>query len=53
LILPDIVGSGFAWDLSAFTSSGNLSLVVSGVPEPSRMLLLGLSLLLLAVRRRR
>ena len=53
LVLPDISSSGFAWDLSAFTSAGNLSIVVASVPEPSRTLLLGLSLLLLVARRRR
>ncbi len=53
LVLPDISASGFAWDLSAFTSAGNLSIVAAAVPEPSRALLLGLSLLLLVARRRR
>lgn len=53
LILPDLTGTGFAWDFSAFTSTGDLSIVVANVPEPSRALLLGLSLGLLAARRRR
>ena len=53
LILPDLTGTGFAWDFSAFTSAGDLSIVVANVPEPSRALLLGLSLALLMARRRR
>lgn len=53
LILPDLAGTGFAWDFSAFTSAGDLSIVVANVPEPSRALLLGLSLALLVARRRR
>lgn len=51
LDLPDILGSGYAWDLSQFTSTGSLALVV--VPEPSRLLLLGLAMVLLLGRRRR
>lgn len=53
LILPDLTGTGFAWDFSAFTSSGDLSIVVANAPEPSRVLLLGLSLAFLVARRRR
>ncbi|WP_395730689.1 beta strand repeat-containing protein [Prosthecobacter sp.] len=53
LILPDLTGTGFAWDFSAFTSAGDLSIVVANVPEPSRALLLGLSLVLFVARRRR
>ena len=53
LVLPDIVDSGFAWDLSALTNAGDLSIVVAGVPEPSRMLLTVAGLLLLGMRRRR
>ncbi|MFZ2277052.1 MAG: autotransporter-associated beta strand repeat-containing protein, partial [Prosthecobacter sp.] len=53
LILPDLTGTGFAWDFSAFTSAGDLSIVVANAPEPSRALLLGLSLALLVARRRR
>ena len=50
--LPDISSSGFLWDISRFTFSGNIA-VVSIVPEPSRALLLMLGLLGLATRRRR
>jgi autotransporter-associated beta strand protein len=51
LDLPDIYGSGYAWDLSQFTSTGSLVLVL--VPEPSRLLLLGLAGVLVLGRRRR
>jgi autotransporter-associated beta strand protein len=47
--LPDISSSGYIWDISRFTSSGNIVVI----PEPSRALLLGLGLALLVVRRRR
>jgi autotransporter-associated beta strand protein len=49
--LPNVSGSGYAWDISAFTTSGSISLVL--VPEPSRALLLfsGLASLLLLRRR--
>lgn len=51
LDLPDIHGSGYGWDLSQFTSTGSLALVM--VPEPSRLLLLGLAGTLALGRRRR
>ncbi len=51
LDLPDIHGSGYAWDLSQFTATGSLALVV--VPEPSRLLLLSLAAALVLGRRRR
>lgn len=47
--LPDISGSGLFWDASNFTTSGILVVV----PEPSRVLLLGLGLLSLGLRRKR
>jgi fibronectin-binding autotransporter adhesin len=50
LDLPDVSGTaGFYWDISQFTTNGIIILA----PEPSRMLLLGLSLLMLLIRRRR
>lgn len=49
--LPDIAGSGYIWDISSFTTNGTISVVL--VPEPTRCLLLGLSLGILLLRRRR
>lgn len=49
--LPDISGSGYAWDISNFTTNGTIAIVL--VPEPSRWMLLGLSLGMLLLRRRR
>lgn len=49
--LPDISGSGYAWDISNFTTNGTIAIVL--VPEPSRWMLLGLSLAMLLMRRRR
>ncbi|MCF7784866.1 MAG: autotransporter-associated beta strand repeat-containing protein [Prosthecobacter sp.] len=51
LDLPDISGSGYSWDISSFTTNGTIAIVL--VPEPSRLLLLGLALGLMIVRRRR
>lgn len=51
LDLPDISGSGFAWDISSFMTSGSIAVVA--VPEPSRLLMLGAALLMTAWRRRR
>lgn len=42
LDLPNIFGSGYYWDISGFTTSGTIALVV--VPEPSRVVLLLISL---------
>ncbi len=51
--LPDISGSpGLAWDVSQFTTSGNIA-IVSLAPEPGRVMLLLLGLLWLPFRRRR
>ncbi|WP_176159652.1 beta strand repeat-containing protein [Prosthecobacter debontii] len=50
--LPTL-SEGLAWDLSQLYSHGVLSITVSVVPEPSRMLLLVLGLGGLIVRRRR
>ncbi|MBK8037081.1 MAG: autotransporter-associated beta strand repeat-containing protein [Verrucomicrobiaceae bacterium] len=50
LDLPTLSG-GLLWDLSAFASHGLIA--VSGVPEPSRALLLAAGLLGLLLRRRR
>jgi len=49
--LPDIAGSGYTWDISNFTTNGTIALIL--VPEPSRCMLLCLSLGLLLLRRRR
>lgn len=49
--LPDISGSGYSWDISNFTTNGTISVVL--VPEPSRWMLLGISLGMLLIRRRR
>jgi autotransporter-associated beta strand protein len=51
LDLPDISGTGYAWDISAFTTNGTISIVV--VPEPSRALLLMAGMLAAIARRRR
>jgi autotransporter-associated beta strand protein len=52
--LPDVFGSGLAWDISGFTSNGTIALVaVAPVPEPSRAILLGIGLAALFTRRRR
>lgn len=48
--LPDISSSGYFWDVSRFTTTGNIAIVV---PEPSRGLLLILGLTLGFARRRR
>jgi hypothetical protein len=50
--LPDIFGSGFAWDMSSFTTHGSIS-IVTIIPEPSRILLLSLAFVMLSLRRRR
>jgi hypothetical protein len=47
--LPDISAANLTWDLSRFSTSGNIVVI----PEPSRMLLLALGLLGLTLRRRR
>lgn len=49
LDLPDISASGFFWDFSRFTTSGNIVVV----PEPGRLLLLCFGLLGIFFRRRR
>lgn len=49
--LPDISGSGFLWDISRFTNSGNIAVVI--VPEPSRALLLCFGLAGVVLRRKR
>lgn len=51
LDLPDISGSGYAWDISNFITNGSIAIVI--VPEPSRLMLAGLSLALLLLKRRR
>lgn len=51
LDLPDISGTGYAWDISALTTTGTIAIVVA--PEPSRALLLMTSLLAAIMRRRR
>lgn len=50
--LPDISGSGYAWDIGSFTTNGTIS-IVSLVPEPSRVLLLIIGSLSFMLRRRR
>jgi len=52
--LPDISTSGLSWDVSRFITSGNIAIVNLGVvPEPGRVLLLGLGFLGVLIRRRR
>jgi autotransporter-associated beta strand protein len=50
--LPNIFGSGFAWDMSSFITNGSIS-IVSVVPEPSRILLFSLAFVMLFMKRRR
>jgi autotransporter-associated beta strand protein len=49
--LPDISGSGYAWDISQFTTNGTIMTTLL-VPEPSRALLLLLGLTGFVTRRR-
>lgn len=49
--LPDISGSGYAWDISQLTTNGTISVAV--VPEPARALLLLGGIAALTLRRRR
>lgn len=51
LDLPDISGSGYVWDISSFTTNGTIAIVL--VPEPARLLLMGLGLGLMLLRRKR
>ncbi len=50
--LPNVSGSGYAWDISSFTTNGSIALVAV-VPEPSRALLILLSVGGLLLRRQR
>lgn len=50
--LPDVYGSGYAWDISSFTTNGTIALVAA-VPEVSRTVLLMLGLFVTSLRRRR
>ena len=52
LDLPDISGSGYFWDINGFKTNGTIAIVMI-VPEPSRLLLLGLTLGAMLVKRRR
>lgn len=49
LDLPDLSGTGYFWDISNLVINGTILLA----PEPSRVMLLGMSLGLLFLRRRR
>ena len=49
--LPDISGSGYAWDISSFTTDGTISIVLA--PEPSRMMLMAVGVIAVCARRRR
>lgn len=48
--LPDITSFGFAWDSSDLYNGGTIAIIV---PEPGRMLFLGLGCVVLLLRRRR
>ncbi len=50
--LPDISGSGYAWDISNFTVNGTIATTLM-IPEPARALLLSAGLMSLFLRRRR
>jgi autotransporter-associated beta strand protein len=50
--LPDVFSTGYAWDISSFTSNGSIALV-NVIPEPSRAMLMLGGLILLAIRRKR
>jgi autotransporter-associated beta strand protein len=52
LTLPSL-NSGLSWDTSALASTGIISIQTQVVPEPSRLILLALSLAALVSRRRR
>jgi autotransporter-associated beta strand protein len=47
--LPNISSSGFLWDITSFTTNGQITVVV---PEPSRALLLVIGLSAMMMRRR-
>lgn len=49
--LPNLSGTGYAWDISGFTTNGTIAIVL--VPEPSRALLLMLAFVAIALPRRR
>jgi len=52
LVLPDLQGSGLAWDTSAFTTYG-VAVVTGVVPEPGRVSLLMIAIAGMVMRRRR
>jgi len=51
LDLPDLTSHGHVWEISNFSGAG--SLIITIVPEPSRMLLLAFFMVTLVLRRKR
>lgn len=52
LNLPNIFGSGYAWDISNLTNNGSIALIYI-IPEPSRALFMAMGVMVLLGRRRR
>ncbi|MEN3941826.1 autotransporter-associated beta strand repeat-containing protein [Prosthecobacter sp. SYSU 5D2] len=52
LNLPNIFGSGYAWDITNLTNHGSIALI-NIIPEPSRALFMAMGVMVLLGRRRR